>query len=165
MSETTLDGVLRRSDDGHAVRFERAYPTDIHDLWSALTEPDRVARWLAEVTGDLRVGGRVTVHFDDGPAAFEVVTCECPHTLAARWLSDAGGSLVTARLASTNDGRTQLVLDHTGLRASSAPGYAAGWHYYLDALGPSLAGEPAPSWDSTFPALLAGYRERVSPPA
>ena len=42
--------------------MEDRYDTDIDDLWSALTDPRRLARWVAEVDGDLRLGGRVPDH-------------------------------------------------------------------------------------------------------
>ena len=32
--------------------------TDIGDVWSALTDPSRLARWYGEVEGDLRLGGQ-----------------------------------------------------------------------------------------------------------
>ncbi|WP_344151009.1 SRPBCC domain-containing protein [Nocardioides koreensis] len=32
------------------------------DLWSALTDPSRLARWLGEVEGDLRPGGELRAH-------------------------------------------------------------------------------------------------------
>ena len=37
--------------------MEGRYDTDIDDLWSALTDPQRLARWIAEVEGDLHLGG------------------------------------------------------------------------------------------------------------
>ena len=43
-----------------AVRVEDVYDTDVDDLWQACTTPERLARWIAEVSGDLRVGG--TIH-------------------------------------------------------------------------------------------------------
>ncbi len=46
-----------------AVRVEDVYDTDIDDLWRACTEPERLARWIAEVSGDLRVGGTVDLVF------------------------------------------------------------------------------------------------------
>jgi hypothetical protein len=64
-----------------------------------------------------------------------------------------------------DDRRTALVLDHTGLAPESAAGYAAGWHYYLDALSALLDDGPRPGWDEHFLPLLAAYRARVSPPA
>ena len=158
----TLDGLLRAEGDWAAVRFERDYPTGVHDLWAAITEPERLARWFDRVSGDLREGGRVTVHFDDGPADFEVVTCEPPTTLATRWLHAASHSVVTARLTPLGPDGTRLVLEHAALVERSAPDYAAGWHYYLDALRAELDDAPRPGWDEHFLPLLAGYRARVT---
>ena len=55
-----ITGTMRALDDTRgAVRVEDVYDTDIHDLWEACTNPERLARWIAEVSGDLRVGGTV----------------------------------------------------------------------------------------------------------
>ena len=54
-------GTMRALDETRgAVRVEDIYDTDIDDLWEACTTPERLARWIAEVSGDLRVGG--TIH-------------------------------------------------------------------------------------------------------
>jgi uncharacterized protein YndB with AHSA1/START domain len=50
-------GSLRSADGAGVVRIEERYFTDIEDLWSALTDPRRVARWYGEVEGDRRPGG------------------------------------------------------------------------------------------------------------
>ena len=44
-------GRLRSADGKGIVRMEDRYDTDIGDLWSALTEPRRLARWYGEVEG------------------------------------------------------------------------------------------------------------------
>ena len=41
------------------MRIEDRYDTGIDDLWSALTDPGRLARWYGQVEGDLRPGGAV----------------------------------------------------------------------------------------------------------
>ena len=51
-------GSLRSADGTGVVRIEDRYDTDIDDLWSAITEPDRLARWFGQVEGDLRIGGK-----------------------------------------------------------------------------------------------------------
>lgn len=53
-----ITGTVREHDGAAVVRMEARYPTDIDDLWSAITEPDRLSRWVAEVPGDLREGGQ-----------------------------------------------------------------------------------------------------------
>ncbi|MDQ0756136.1 SRPBCC domain-containing protein [Arthrobacter sp. B3I4] len=50
-------GDLRAADGKGIVRLEDRFDTAIEDLWSALTDPVLLARWLGEVEGDLREGG------------------------------------------------------------------------------------------------------------
>ena len=54
---TRILGSLRSADGKGVVRIEDRYDTDIDDLWSALTDPGRLARWYGQVEGDLRPGG------------------------------------------------------------------------------------------------------------
>ena len=49
-------GSLRSADGKGVVRMEDRFDTDIDDLWSALTDPRRLAHWIGEVEGDLRLG-------------------------------------------------------------------------------------------------------------
>jgi uncharacterized protein YndB with AHSA1/START domain len=159
---TELPGVLRTLPDQlRAVRFERTYAAAVDDVWSALTEPERVARWLDPITGERQVGGTVVVHFDDGDATLEVTECAPPHRLAVRWRHAPDRvSEVTVTVEAAGAG-SLLVLDHTLLAASSAPGYAAGWHWHLRALGAVLRGEEREPW-STFDALYADYERATS---
>src|SRR5579863_4419012 len=60
---TRILGSLRSADGKGVVRMEDRYDTDIDDLWSALTGPRRLARWLGEVEGDLRLGGEFRARF------------------------------------------------------------------------------------------------------
>lgn len=66
---TRVLGSLQSADGKGIVRMENRYDTDIDDLWSALTDPRRLARWIAEVDGDLRPGGEFSARFTaDGKA-------------------------------------------------------------------------------------------------
>ena len=84
MTSTRIVGSLRRAGDGKGVvRMEDLYDTDIDDLWSALTDPRRLARWIVEVDGDLRLGGRIQARFTSSWAgAGRIDVCEAPHHLA-----------------------------------------------------------------------------------
>ncbi|MCW2528081.1 MAG: hypothetical protein JWM76_2941 [Pseudonocardiales bacterium] len=47
---TRIIGSMRRIDQNRgAVRVEDVYDTDVEDLWTALTAPDRLGRWIAHV--------------------------------------------------------------------------------------------------------------------
>ena len=65
MTPDTLLGTITRTGDDAEVVVDRVYGTDAADLWETLTDPERLARWFARVDGDLREGGRFTIHFDD----------------------------------------------------------------------------------------------------
>jgi len=43
--ETRILGSLRSADGKGVVRVEDRYDTDIGDLWSAIADPRRLARW------------------------------------------------------------------------------------------------------------------------
>src|SRR2546423_5351589 len=58
-----VTGSVRSADGKGIVRMEDRYDTDIDDLWSALTDPRRLARWLGDIEGDLRLGGEVRARF------------------------------------------------------------------------------------------------------
>jgi uncharacterized protein YndB with AHSA1/START domain len=74
---TRILGSLRSADGKGVVRIEDRYDTDIDDLWSALTDPGRLARWHGEVDGDLRPGGQFRVYneADDIESSGRVKAC------------------------------------------------------------------------------------------
>lgn len=52
-----LLGTLGAADGKGVVRVEDRFDADIETVWSALTDPSRLASWWGEVEGDLRLGG------------------------------------------------------------------------------------------------------------
>jgi len=79
MTPDTLLGTITRSGDDAEVVFDRVYDTDAADLWETLTDPERLARWFARVDGDLREGGRFTIHFDDDDVPeCRITSCDAP---------------------------------------------------------------------------------------
>src|SRR6202451_3202222 len=76
-------GSLRSADGRGIVRMEDRFDTDIDDLWSALTEPRRLARWIGDVEGDLRLGGEFRARFfaSGWEGTGRVEACEPPRRL------------------------------------------------------------------------------------
>ena len=56
-------GSLRSAEGKGIVRIEDRLDARVDDVWSALTDPHRLAGWLGEVEGDLRVGGHFRARF------------------------------------------------------------------------------------------------------
>lgn len=108
---TELDAIRRRvhtPGEELAVRLERNYPADVEDVWDALTDPERIARWFLPVTGDLRVGGRFAT---EGNADGEIRVCDRPSTLVLTW--GAPDSVVTLTLTPEGSDTTLLTMEHT----------------------------------------------------
>lgn len=86
----------------------RTYSTTPADLWDAITNPARLPRWFAPVTGDLRLGGRYSI---EGNASGEVLECEPPRRLALTWEFQDKVSWVNVDLEPAAGG-TELRLEH-----------------------------------------------------
>ncbi|MCB1043649.1 MAG: SRPBCC family protein [Acidobacteria bacterium] len=92
----------------HIVRMSRTYPTNPSDLWSALTEKDRIKRWFAVVNGDFKLGGRFSI---EGNAEGSITVCDPPHALRVTWEYGGSTSWVAVHLKADNQG-TLLTLEH-----------------------------------------------------
>jgi uncharacterized protein YndB with AHSA1/START domain len=140
-----------------AVRVEDVYDTDIDDLWEACTTPERLARWIAELTGDLRVGGTIHSTFTSswtGPIRIEL--CERPHHLLL--IMEPGTpdeSELEAWLVEEGDG-TRLTVEERGLPLDRLHFYGAGWHAHLEDLRRSLVGDSS-VWKARWTELTPVY--------
>ena len=54
------------------VRFERLLPGPIERVWATLTESKKRATWLAAGEFDLRVGGKVELHFENSKLSDDI---------------------------------------------------------------------------------------------
>jgi uncharacterized protein YndB with AHSA1/START domain len=162
-----IQAAVRLDGDRRAVRLERMYATDPKDLWSALTEPDRLARWFARVEGDLSPNGAFVVYFDDDDpnqrTVGQVLRCEPPSKLEVSWsFQKEGQTRLSVELTDTGDA-TRLVLDQARLPVTSAAGYSAGWHTYLEQLAADLSGGAGSGeqWSARWEELLPTYQAKL----
>lgn len=151
-------GTMRALDEKRgAVRVEDVYDTDIDDLWEACTTPERLARWIAELSGDLRFGGTIYTTFTStwtGSGRIEI--CERPHHLL---LTMEPGTDDQAELEAwlTEEGATtRLVVEERGLPLDRLHFHGAGWQAHLEDLGRALAGEPS-VWKVRWTELATIY--------
>jgi uncharacterized protein YndB with AHSA1/START domain len=151
-------GTMRALDEKRgAIRVEDVYDTDINDLWDACTSSERLARWIAEVSGDLRVGGTIHLSFTStwkGPGRIEI--CEQPQHLLLRLQPDTEDEAEIEAWLTREGDRTRLVVEERGLPLDGLHFYGAGWQAHLDDLGRSLAGETS-AWKSRWDELTPRY--------
>src|ERR1044071_2098961 len=84
-----------------AVVASEVYPSPPADVWDALTDPDRLARWFLPVTGELRLGGTYQL---EGNAGGEVLECEPEERFVVTWVYDGNVSWVEVTLVAEGDG-------------------------------------------------------------
>ena len=134
-------GRLRSADGKGIVRMEDRYDTDIGDLWSALTEPGRLARWYGEVEGDLRLGGEFHAHVTGaGERTGRVDACEPPRRLLlTKALGQPDEDVIEATLTA-DGGQTILVIEVRGIPLDKVAFYGAGWQMHAEALAAYGAG-------------------------
>ena len=94
------------------VQREIVVPAPIDDVWSALTEPERLQEWFAnDVELELEPGGRGTFRWDDGDERRAVVEEVVPER---RFSFTWDESLVEIELAEVEEGTRVLVTETAG---------------------------------------------------
>jgi uncharacterized protein YndB with AHSA1/START domain len=161
---TRILGSLRTADGRGIVRMEDRYDTDIEDLWSAITDPGRLARWLGDIEGDLRVGGiyhaRYAASGWEGDARIEV--CEPPRRLRVGNVDDQPDKHVTEVTLTADGDQTVLVWEERGMPVHLLPAYGAGIQVHVEDLASHIAGgercEADKRWRELEPDYEALYK-------
>jgi uncharacterized protein YndB with AHSA1/START domain len=152
-----IDRVLELGErDGQptkAVRVKRTFATSVDDLWDAVTDPDRLARWFLPVSGDLKVGGSYQLQ---GNAGGEILACDAPRRLSVTWVMGDNTSWVNIDFRATDDGASELELVHTAHVPEEfwnqyGPGATGvGWDLALTGIAFHLADVPNPGEEWTL---------------
>jgi uncharacterized protein YndB with AHSA1/START domain len=163
-------GSLRSAGGAGVVRIEERYDTDIDDLWSALTDPGRLARWYGEVEGDLRPGGEFRVYIEaaDIESTGRVDACEPPRRLLVTtretdesYRKGQGvppfDQSLDARLTADGD-QTILVIEVQGMPVDKIAFYGAGWQIHAENLAAHIAGRERGDTESRWDELVPAYQ-------
>lgn len=165
--ELGSDGVLTRAGESAVLRFERLLDHPVDEVWRALTEPDRLRHWLADVVIDARQGGRIELRLGQ-PAGYEVTgvvtRVDPPKVLDYTWTSPGEpDGVVKWQLIPAGD-RCILLFTHTLQGHWNEAGTLAAWHVHLALLATSLAGLPTwPFPDARWKELHDSYSGATRP--
>ena len=104
--------VAKSERDGRptrAVALVRTYETSVVNLWDAVTNAERIARWFLPVSGELKLGGRYQL---EGNAGGTITACEPPTHLALTWEFADDVSWVEVDVADARAEQARLMLTH-----------------------------------------------------
>jgi len=168
---TRILGSLRSADGAGVVRVEDRYDTDIDDLWSALTDPGRLARWYGQVEGDLRRGGQFRLHLQAAglESTGRVEACEPPRRLLVTtretdesWRTGNGvppfDAAIEATLTPAGD-QTVLVIQVRGIPLDKIAFYGAGWQIHAENLATYLAAREPGDTEARWDELVSPYQD------
>jgi uncharacterized protein YndB with AHSA1/START domain len=154
-------GTLRAENGVGIVRIEDRFDASIDEVWSALTDPTRLAQWYGEVEGELRLGGefRSRVFASGWEGTGRITACEPPRRFATT-SSEAGRNESVHEVTLTADGdRTIIVYENLTVPPDLLWAYGVGEQIHVEDLGAHLAGLERDADDSRWQALEPAYRE------
>jgi uncharacterized protein YndB with AHSA1/START domain len=157
-------GTVRTADGKGVVRMEDRLDTDIDDAWSALTDPRRLARWLGEFEGALRLGGEFRARYFDGwEGTGRVEECEPPRHLLVRTkhVRRADEQVVEATLTADGD-QTILVAEFRGMPVHLLPEYGAGNQIHIEDIAAHIAGRERGDLEARWQELRPSYEALAS---
>ena len=171
-THTTPTATGRKGErDGTAyVVFERTFKAPIADVWAAVTESDRLSRWIGNWSGDPKSGSIsffMTAEAEDAPAeTIWIDECVEPTRLVMRSARPDDHSEVWSwqiDLAESG-GVTTLTFAQEVCDVVLAESVGPGWDYYLDRM---VAAETdgdlsAIDFDDYYPEFAAYYRAELA---
>ncbi|TXH38259.1 MAG: SRPBCC family protein [Rhodospirillaceae bacterium] len=159
--------------DTETLRLVRVLLAKPAQVWIYLTEPEKLATWLADAEIDLKLGGRVQLHMlaKDGPAAQRpmirgtVTRCDEAQLLAFTWRDatsgiDAPETEVCFELSQQGE-KTALTLIHRRLPAEWLAPVGGGWHLLLEDLQNCLLGRQPEPFMARAQAIFPEYETRA----
>jgi len=160
-------GNLFSVDGNGVVRMADRLEAGIDDVWSALTDPARLAEWLGEFEGELRLGGEYRArYFASGWEGFgRIETFEPPrHLLALTKDADAPDATFDPDHAfevtlSIDGDATSIVWEERGMPADLLAPYGAAIQVHVEDLASYLAGGGRCDANARFAELLPAYRD------
>lgn len=130
--------IIQKADNGYTARFERHLKHSVEEVWSFLTENEKLAKWFSELRiEDLREGG--IIQFDMQNGTFEemkIIELKEFSVLEYTWAEDR----VRFELYPEPEGCLLILQEKINKLTNHTPVDLAGWHVCLDVIHALLEG-------------------------
>jgi uncharacterized protein YndB with AHSA1/START domain len=144
--------------------MEDRVDTAIDVVWAALTDPGRLADWLGEVAGELRLGGEFRAHFfaSGWQGTGRVEACDPPRRLRVLTRDadepDAPFHHVIEITLAAHGEATEIVWEERGMPEELLSAYGAGIQVHVEDLASYLAGGERCDANARFGELHPAYQ-------
>lgn len=132
--------VIEKVEGGYIARFDRPLNHSVEKVWAALTENDKLAKWMPNLqVEDLRQGGTIKFDMKDGSGTFldiEITDFIEYSVLEYTW----GKDRVRFELYPKPDGCLLVLKEFISTLSDHTSKDLSGWHVCLDVLSALLNG-------------------------
>jgi uncharacterized protein YndB with AHSA1/START domain len=158
---TRILGSLGSADGKAVVRMQDRFDTDVDDLWSALTDPRRLARWIGKVEGDLRLGGEFHRYFyaSGAEGTGRVDACDPPRLLLLTMSPGQPDEQIIEVTLTADGDQTILVVEERGMPLNLLAAYGAGIQVHVEDLAAHIAGRERCDSDARWNELEPAYEK------
>jgi uncharacterized protein YndB with AHSA1/START domain len=165
-SSSRILGTLGTAEGQGVVRMEDRFDTSIDDVWSALTDRERLAVWYGTVEGEMAPGGEYRAHLHasgwEGTGRIEAFDAPRHMRVVTTMDSDEPNEDVL-QLTLTPDGDgTQVIWEERGMPEHLLAAYGAGIQVHVEDLGAYLAGRDRCDAEARFGELFPAYQQLVA---
>lgn len=150
---------IRVEDGGYIAYFTRQFRHSSAEVWSYLTENEKLKQWFSELQVDkLGVGGVIRFDMRDGTfIELEITEFKPGSVLEYTW----GADRVRFELYSKSDGCRLLLVEKLSKITAHTPKDLAGWHVCLDMIQVLLGEKNLESREEEWKIRYREYAQRV----
>ncbi|MBP1966942.1 SRPBCC family protein [Paenibacillus aceris] len=145
---------IHKNESAYIVQYDRPLKQTVSEVWAALTENDRLEKWMTNLQiEDLRKGGNIKFDMKDGSGTFidmEITDYEPLSVLEFTW----GKDRVRFEVSAKPEGSLLVLKEFIGGLTPHTPKDLAGWHVCLDMMAALLDGHaidfPMDEWKKWY---------------
>ncbi|WP_340012517.1 SRPBCC family protein [Paenibacillus sp. FSL H7-0690] len=151
---------IQKEDQHYVARFERQLKHSATEIWSYLTENEKLALWFSELQiEDLREGGLIKFDMQNGTFVDMEITALLHQSIFEfTWAED----LVRFELYPNSEGCLLVLNETLQTLTPHTPRDLAGWHVCLEVFQHLLEGTTLESRKDEWNKWYEQYREAIS---
>ena len=151
--------VIEKVQDGYIARFERHPRHSTRQVWSLLTENDKLAQWFPELRiADFREGGSLKFAWNGTEDELTIAELKTYSVLEFTWWGDG----VRFELDSEPDGCRLVLKRKIKTMTDHTPKDLTGWHVCLDVICALLDGKTVEPREEQFQEWYGKYVQAVA---
>ncbi|CAH2465908.1 MULTISPECIES: SRPBCC family protein [Bacillus cereus group] len=131
--------IIEKQNNEYLVQFDRHLPFTIEEVWSVLTDNNKLKKWMSNLQiEDLKTGGIIKFDMMDGTFInIDILECQMNSVLEFTWDKDR----VRFEIHKKEKGSLLLFKEFIHELTDHTPKDIAGWHICLDLFSSVLEGE------------------------